>query len=62
MPYIGVKAFESRFESATQSAALIERLTQAMVETYGEDVRHETWVVLTGVPREHWGFGGEVRA
>lgn len=61
MPLIEVKAFESRFEDEEKSGLLIERLTEAMVEVYGEAVREETWVVLDGVSRRHWGFGGKVR-
>lgn len=61
MPLIEVKAFEQRFEDAEKAAALIERLTEAMVEVYGEAVREETWIILDGVSRENWGFGGKVR-
>jgi 4-oxalocrotonate tautomerase family enzyme len=62
MPFIEVKVFEHRFEDAEKSALLIERLTKAMGDTYGEDVGKETEVVLTGVPKSHWGFGGKVRS
>jgi 4-oxalocrotonate tautomerase family enzyme len=61
MPFIEVKAFQSRFEDAEKAAALIERITQAMTDTYGEEVGRETEVVLTGVPRSNWGFGGKAR-
>jgi 4-oxalocrotonate tautomerase len=61
MPLIEVKAFEHRFEDDDKSAELIERLTEAMVAVHGEAVRDETWVVLEGVARKHWGFGGKVR-
>jgi 4-oxalocrotonate tautomerase len=61
MPLIEVKAFERRFEDPANSAKLIEKLTEAMVEVYGEDVREETWVVLQGVTPDKWGFGGKVR-
>lgn len=61
MPLIEVKAFEQRFADAEKSAVLIERLTEAMVEVYGEPVRDETWVVLDGVSPRNWGFGGKVR-
>lgn len=62
MPFIEVKVFEHRFEDAEKSAQLIERLTKAMGDTYGEDVGKETEVVLTGVPKSQWGFGGKVRS
>jgi 4-oxalocrotonate tautomerase len=61
MPIIEVKAFEKRFEDAETTGRLIERLTDALVEVYGEAVREETWVILDGVPEKRWGFGGKVR-
>jgi 4-oxalocrotonate tautomerase family enzyme len=61
MPFIEVKAFRHRFEDDEKAALLIEKLTAAFGEVYGEDARRETEVVLTGVAREHWGFGGERR-
>jgi 4-oxalocrotonate tautomerase len=61
MPLIEVTAFKSRFESDSQARELIARLTDAMVDVYGEDVRAETWVILNGVSKERWGFGGNVR-
>jgi hypothetical protein len=32
-----------------------------MCEVHGEELRDETWVLLTGVDKSHWGFGGAVR-
>lgn len=61
MPFIEVKAFEHRFEDDEKAALLIEKLTQAFGEVYGEDAQRETEVVLTGVSRHHWGFGGSRR-
>jgi 4-oxalocrotonate tautomerase len=61
MPLIEVTAFENRFEDDEKSEQLIEKLTEAMVEVYGEQVRDETWVVLDGVSPKHWGFGGKRR-
>jgi 4-oxalocrotonate tautomerase len=61
VPIIEVKAFEQRFTDDAQAALLIQRLTDAFVDTFGEQVRAETWVVLEGVSPKHWGFGGEVR-
>jgi 4-oxalocrotonate tautomerase len=61
MPFIEVKAFEPRFEDAERNARLIEALTGAMAEVYGDGVRAETWVVLQGVTQDRWGFGGTVR-
>lgn len=61
MPFVEVKAFEHRFEDDEKAAALIEKLTAAFVEVYGEEVGAETEVVLHGIPPRHWGFGGSRR-
>jgi 4-oxalocrotonate tautomerase len=61
MPLIEVTAFKARFESDEKAQELIARLTDAMVEVYGENVREETWVILNGVAKKRWGFGGKVR-
>lgn len=61
MPIIEVKAFEQRFEDDATAQRLIEGLTDAFVGVFGEGVRDETWVLLTGVPPRQWGFGGKVR-
>lgn len=62
MPIIEVKAFERRFEDVGTARLLIEKLTDALVEVYGEEAREETWVILDGVAPQHWGFGGQTRA
>jgi 4-oxalocrotonate tautomerase len=61
MPIIEVKAFDSRFEDPETSARLIASLTDALCDVYGEELRAETWVILDGVDKRHWGFGGEAR-
>jgi 4-oxalocrotonate tautomerase len=61
MPIIEVKAFERRFEDPEVSQRLIAKLTDALCEVYGEELRAETWVLLEGVETSRWGFGGEVR-
>lgn len=61
MPIIEVKAFERRFEDAATSERLIAKLTDALCDVYGEELRQETWVLLEGVEPTSWGFGGEVR-
>lgn len=61
MPFIEVRAFEERFADDDKAQLLIERLTGAFASVYGEDVGAQTEVVLVGVPRERWGFGGERR-
>ena len=61
MPIIEVKAFERRFEDSETAERLISKLTDALCEVYGEELRAETWVVLEGVEPLRWGFGGKVR-
>jgi 4-oxalocrotonate tautomerase len=61
MPIIEVRAFEQRFVDESTAQRLIEKLTDAFVEVYGESVREETWVLLEGVSPHRWGFGGTVR-
>lgn len=62
MPIIEVKGFDDRFVEPETNRRLIEALTTAFVGVYGEAVRSEVWVLLSGVPRERWGIGGAVRA
>lgn len=61
MPLVEISAFEARFDEAETTKELIARVTDALCEVFGEEVRDETWVVVKGVAPEHWGFGGEVR-
>jgi 4-oxalocrotonate tautomerase len=59
MPYVEVKAFDRRISDET-ARELIERLTDALCDALGEEVRPATWVVVQGIPPERWGIGGEV--
>jgi 4-oxalocrotonate tautomerase len=61
MPLIEVKAFQRRFEDPQTAELLIAKLTDALCDVYGEELREETWVILDGVAPSRWGFGGEVR-
>jgi phenylpyruvate tautomerase PptA (4-oxalocrotonate tautomerase family) len=61
MPIIEVKAFDHRFEDDEKARLLIEKLTVALGEVYGEVAQKETEVVLQGVSPRHWGFGGTRR-
>ncbi|GAA3078689.1 tautomerase family protein [Streptomyces sp. NPDC001709] len=57
MPFIDVKIYDRRLDENSERE-LIERLTQAVVDVFGEPVRPQTWVTLTGVPPRQWGIGG----
>ena len=57
MPYLDVKLYEGRLDPES-TRRLIERLTDVVVEVYGEAIRDQTWVVLQEIPPERWGIGG----
>lgn len=57
MPFLDVRIYEGRLNEQTERE-LIARLTQAVVDVFGEPIRDQTWVVLTGVPPERWGIAG----
>ena len=55
MPFINVKMLAGR--SIEQKRALVEALTEAMVETCEAD-RDGTTVVIEEYERDHWAKGG----
>jgi 4-oxalocrotonate tautomerase len=57
MPFIDVKILDSRLAGGGERA-LIEKIAQAVVDVYGEQIRPHIWTVVTGVPAERWGIGG----
>ncbi|MEU1037784.1 4-oxalocrotonate tautomerase family protein [Streptomyces sp. NPDC005551] len=58
MPLIDVKLYEGRLDGQTETE-LIARLTDAVVEVFGESARAATWVVLQDVPATRWGIAGK---
>jgi 4-oxalocrotonate tautomerase len=58
MPFVNVKVIEGVF-SPDQKHAIVERLTDAMVEIEGEAMRGVTWVVVEEVLSGDWGIGGQ---
>jgi 4-oxalocrotonate tautomerase len=58
VPLVNVKLIEGVFDS-TQKRAMVERLTDAMVEIEGENMRAVTWVVVEEVRSGDWGIGGK---
>jgi 4-oxalocrotonate tautomerase len=58
MPLVNVKLIEGVFDNA-QKREIVERLTDAMVEVEGENVRQVTWVVIEEVKSGDWGLGGQ---
>jgi 4-oxalocrotonate tautomerase len=57
MPLIQVKLIEDVF-SNEQKREIIERLTDAMVEIEGENMRPVTWVTVEEVASGDWGIAG----
>lgn len=59
MPVTTVKVIEGVF-SREQKAQLIEKITEGMIEVYGEGMRDKTWVLIEEVKPEDWAIGGKV--
>jgi 4-oxalocrotonate tautomerase len=57
MPFVNVKVIEGVFSSA-QKQDIIRRVTDAMVEIEGENMRPVTWVVVEEVTSGDWGIAG----
>lgn len=57
MPFVNVKVIEGVF-SGEQKRDIVRRLTDAMVEIEGENMRPVTWVVVEEVKSGDWGIGG----
>jgi 4-oxalocrotonate tautomerase len=58
MPFVNVKLIKGVFD-ADQKRAMIEKLTETMVEIEGEAMRPVTWVTLEEVESGDWGIGGK---
>jgi 4-oxalocrotonate tautomerase len=57
MPFINVKVIEGVFGDS-QKREIVEKLTEAMVEIEGENMRPVTWCVIEEVRSGDWGIGG----
>ena len=58
MALIQVKLIEGVF-TAPQKQEIIRRLTDAMVEIEGENMRRTIWCVIEEVASGEWGIGGK---
>ncbi len=58
MPLINVKIIEGVF-SPDQKRQIVTRLTDAMVEIEGENMRPVTWVIVEEVQSGDWGIAGD---
>ena len=58
MPLIEVKLFDYRVTPEV-SAALIEKLTDALCAAVHPGLRDHTWVIVEGHNPQNWGVGGK---
>ena len=58
MPYVEIKLIEDVFDP-DQKREMIEKVTEAMVEIEGENMRGVTFVVVEEVKSGDWGIGGQ---
>lgn len=58
MPLVTINVIENVFNTA-QKAAMIEKVTDAMVAVEGEAMRGLTWVVIHEVNEGEWAIGGK---
>jgi len=58
VPLINVKVIENVF-NAEQKRDIVRRLTEAMVDIEGENMRPVTWVIVEEVSSGDWGIGGK---
>jgi 4-oxalocrotonate tautomerase len=58
MPLIEVHLIENVFDH-NQKKQIVEKLTDAMVEVEGENMRGVTWVKTSEVASGEWGIGGQ---
>jgi 4-oxalocrotonate tautomerase len=59
MPIVNVKVIEGVFDD-DQKHAMVEKLTDAMVEIEGENMRGVTWVFIEESKSGDWGLGGKL--
>lgn len=57
MPLVDIEVIEGVFDDR-QKAMMIEKVTNAMVEVEGENMRQVTWVRVKEVRSGQWGIGG----
>lgn len=57
MPYVNIRLLAG--VSRAQKAAIVERVTQALVDVLDKKPEH-THVVIDEVPPENWGYAGRL--
>ena len=59
MPIVTIQVIEDVF-SDEQRDAMIQKVTEAMVDVEGEAMRDKTWVLYEEVREGSWAIGGKV--
>ena len=57
MPLVTIETIRGVL-AADQKRALIEKVTEAVLEVEGESMRSVTWVRIMEYPEGEWGIGG----
>jgi 4-oxalocrotonate tautomerase len=58
MPLVTIDVIKDVFSPAKKQE-LIEKVTEAMVEVEGEELRSVTWVKIVEVEQGNWAIGGQ---
>ena len=58
MPLVTIDVIKDVF-SPEKKAELIEKVTEAMIEVEGEEMRSVTWVRIMEVEQGDWAIGGQ---
>jgi 4-oxalocrotonate tautomerase len=58
MPPVEVKLYDRRINDEVVPR-VIEKVTDALSEAIGEDVRDRTWVLVEGLSPKQWEIGGK---
>lgn len=58
MPLVTIDVIKDVFSTA-KKAELIEKVTEALIEVEGEELRPVTWVRIVEVEQGNWAIGGQ---
>ena len=58
MPLIEVKLYDRRINDDVVPQ-VIEKMTDAICDVIGEEIREHTWVLVEGLSPKQWGIGGK---
>lgn len=58
MPFVDIRVIEGVFTHEEKQKAT-ERVTEALLDTWGEGIRDATHVVITETPSGEWAIGGK---